>query len=91
MPSRSSTCAREWVARRAGEGDSFSSSTEKWRIHSAQSSLVLRWLLSQARRSATSLTGSRAAPFTALQFSSTLGAVSCASQRMCNFKVTLPT
>ena len=65
MEIKSPTWASEWVALRAGEGDSLSSSTEKWRIHSAQSSLVLRWLLSHARRSPTSFTGSRAAPFTA--------------------------
>jgi hypothetical protein len=34
------TCARPWQARSAGEGDWASSSTLKWRIHSAQSSLV---------------------------------------------------
>jgi hypothetical protein len=34
------TCARVWQARSAGDGDCASSSTLKWRIHSAQSSLV---------------------------------------------------
>jgi uncharacterized protein (DUF2235 family) len=62
------TCAREWQALSAGEGDSLSSSTEKCRIHSAQSSLVLRWLLSHARRSAISFTGNRVAPFAAQAF-----------------------
>ena len=47
------------VARSAGEGDSFSSSTEKWRIHSNQSSTVERWLDSQARRRLASPTASR--------------------------------
>ncbi|KAI8476694.1 MAG: hypothetical protein J3K34DRAFT_400160 [Monoraphidium minutum] len=45
------TCARLWQARSAGDGDCASSSTLKWRIHSAQSSLVTRALLSQALRS----------------------------------------
>ncbi len=55
-------CASVCVARSAGDGDSFSSSTAKCRIHSAQSSFVLRWLLSHARRSAASFTASRCAP-----------------------------
>jgi hypothetical protein len=48
--------ARPAQVRRAGEGDSLSSSTLKWRIHSAQSSRVLRWLDSHARRRAPSFT-----------------------------------
>lgn len=43
-------CARAAQARSARLGLCFSSSMEKLRIHSAQSSLVLRWLLSHARR-----------------------------------------
>mmetsp|Transcript_6449 Transcript_6449/g.17229 ORF Transcript_6449/g.17229 Transcript_6449/m.17229 type:complete len:284 (-) Transcript_6449:1604-2455(-) len=43
------TSAREWHALNAGEGDSLSSSTLKCLIHSAQSSLVTRCELSQAR------------------------------------------
>ena len=44
------TWASSQHARSAGDGDCLSSSTLKLRIHSAQSSLVTRWLLSQARR-----------------------------------------
>ena len=38
ISAESLTWARGKVARRAGDGDSRSSSTAKWRIHSAQSS-----------------------------------------------------
>jgi hypothetical protein len=42
------TWANAWQARRAGDGDCANSSTLKWRIHSAQSSLVTRALDSHA-------------------------------------------
>jgi hypothetical protein len=50
------TCASPEQALSEGEGLSLSSSTLKLRIHSAQSSLVTRWLLSQARRSTVAFT-----------------------------------
>ena len=53
------TCAIVWHARSAGEGDSLSSAPLRCRIHSLQSSLVLRWPLSQACLSAFWLTCSR--------------------------------
>mmetsp|Transcript_15475 Transcript_15475/g.45657 ORF Transcript_15475/g.45657 Transcript_15475/m.45657 type:complete len:268 (-) Transcript_15475:3602-4405(-) len=52
------TCASSQQARSAGDALCLSSSTLKLRCHSAQSSLVTRWLLSHARRSAGALTGS---------------------------------
>lgn len=50
------TCASSWQARRAGEGDWQSSCTQRWRIHSIQSSLVYRCDDSHARRNASCCT-----------------------------------
>ena len=52
-------CASLAQVRRAGEGDSFSSWMLKCLIHSAQSSLVLRWEASPAVRNRPSLTCER--------------------------------
>jgi len=75
-------CASLAQVRNAGEGDSLSSSILKCLIHSAQSSLVLRWEASPAVRKRPSFTYNGINKYNKNVFNS---AFSCTALTYCNF------